>query len=82
MVGREFRLACESRLVACSSEDAFIEAWETTRTTYEKGGLLTKSVPFSEAESTLLRIRQFFSKEGVIPVQIAERERVTGDISG
>ncbi len=65
-VGKEFRIACQSRYVDCDGLDTFQEQWEVTRATYD-GPTIPKDIPFDQAEAILEAVVAFFEAEGVVP---------------
>jgi Nucleotidyl transferase AbiEii toxin, Type IV TA system len=66
-VGREFRLACESRCIDCGGYIAFREDWDETRQLYAANKTLPRDVTFEHAEETLDQIIQFLIDKGTIP---------------
>jgi hypothetical protein len=66
LVGREFRLACQSRYIDCDGMPTFQQQWEVTRTTYEQA-TIPRDIPFAEAEATLAEVVEFWRGQGFIP---------------
>jgi len=65
--GREFKLACESRLVDCQGLESFMEDWPLARQRYEADASL-RTVPFSEAEQALKVVVGLIEKQGIFPL--------------
>ena len=68
--GREFKLACESRLVDCLGLESFMEEWPLARQRYETDASLQK-VSFTEAEQALRSVVEFIGAQGIFPLQFA-----------
>jgi Nucleotidyl transferase AbiEii toxin, Type IV TA system len=66
--GREFKLACESRLVDCRGLESFMESWPLARERYEADTNLRR-VPFLEVEQALKVLVDLFESQGVFPLQ-------------
>jgi hypothetical protein len=66
--GREFKLACESRLVDCRGLESFMESWPLARERYEADANLRR-VHFTEAEQALKLVVGFFESQGIFPLQ-------------
>ena len=58
-VGREFRAACDSRLIDCHGLQSFEEDLSVTRETYEKDAILPRDIPFENAWKTIRQIIAF-----------------------
>ena len=65
--GREFILACESRLVDCRGVESFMEDWPLARARYEADGSLAK-VPFAEAEQALKTVAGLLDQQKIFPL--------------
>ena len=65
--GREFILACESRLVDCCGLESFMEDWPLARARYEADGSLAK-VPFAEAEHALKTVVGLLGQQKIFPL--------------
>jgi len=66
--GREFQLACESRLVDCQGLESFMENWSQARERYETDKSLDK-VSFDEAEHALKTVVGLIEKQGIFPLE-------------
>ena len=66
--GREFRLACESRLVGCEGLESFMESWALAHERYDADGSLT-AVPFAQAEQALKTVIGLLTQQGIFPLQ-------------
>ena len=65
--GREFKLACESRLVDCCGLETFMEDWPLARQRYEADASLL-AVAFSDAEQALKIVVALLERQGVFPL--------------
>jgi len=66
--GREFQLACESRLVDCRGLGSFMENWSQARERYETDKSLDR-VSFDEAEHALKTVVGLIEKQGIFPLE-------------
>jgi len=66
-VGREFRLACESRFVDCAGIETFAENLDMTRQIYELDRNLPKDIPFKEAWDAVQAAVTRFTEFGILP---------------
>lgn len=66
--GHEFKLACESRLVACRGLASFMENWAQARQRYEADRSLA-GVPFDEAEASLNTVVGLLEQQGLFPLE-------------
>ena len=66
--GREFQLACQSRLVECRGVDSFMENWSQARQRYETDGSL-RNVSFDEAEHGLKTVVGLIERQGIFPLE-------------
>ena len=65
--GREFKLACESRLVDCCGLETFMEDWPLARQRYEADASLL-AVAFSDAEQALKVIVGLIEMQEIFPL--------------
>ena len=65
--GREFLLACESRMVDCRGLETFMEDWPQARVRYEADGSLAM-IPFAEAEQALKTVVGLLEQQMIFPV--------------
>lgn len=66
-VGKDFRLACESRYIDCDGLDAFQENWAFTKQSYDADRTLPADVPFEKAAAALVNIVKYFFRAHIIP---------------
>ena len=66
--GREFQLACESRLVDCRGLESFMENWSQARERYEADKSLDR-VSFDEAEHALKTVVGLIEKQEIFPLE-------------
>jgi hypothetical protein len=64
---REFKLACESRLVGCRGLESFMESWPLAQKRYEADGNLS-AVSFAEAEQALKTVVGLLDQQGIFPL--------------
>lgn len=74
--GKEFRNACESRLVDCTGMESFEEQIDVTRATYTNDAIIPKDVAFEDAWKGLQEIVSLFKDRGIIPFQYPLPESV------
>ena len=67
--GKEFRLACESRLIDCSGLDSFEEDLATTQSSYENDPTIPKLISFVEAWRSIRDIVVFLESSDVVPFE-------------
>ncbi|MXY66430.1 MAG: nucleotidyl transferase AbiEii/AbiGii toxin family protein [Gammaproteobacteria bacterium] len=67
--GKEFQVACKSRLIDCLGLQSFEEDLDTTRSSYENDPTLPKSIDFDEAWNAIRDIVVFLESIHVIPFE-------------
>lgn len=75
--GREFQLACQSRLVDCRGLETFMENWDQARERYETDKNLD-AVSFDEAENALKTVVGLLEGQGLAMVKINPEAFQTG----
>ena len=65
--GREFKLACESRLVDCQGLESFMEDWALAHERYRADGIL-RAIPFAQAEQALRTVAGLLEEERIFPL--------------
>ena len=66
--GREFELACESRLVGCRGLTSFMESWALAHERYDADGSL-RAVPFAQAEHALKTVIGLLDQQEIFPLK-------------
>jgi len=66
-VGKEFCVACKSRLVDCAGLETFAEDFRVTKEAYEKDATIPDDITFDESWDVLCDIVSFFEREKMIP---------------
>ena len=66
-VGREFKVACQSRFVDCSGAETFEQELARTRALYEADATIPKDVTFPAALDAVRRVVSRLERDGVVP---------------
>lgn len=75
-IGKEFRLACQSRYIDCEGLSTFEEDLDVTRSTYNQDKTIpSDKIPFDEAWEVVKAAAAAFTAWGIIPFEFLSPDR-------